>query len=184
LQTAPDGSRRLVFARLVAGPWSAGAVGNSEVLADEAALTAALLARGIDGAFIDCRRLAAGAASSGRAAQDELGAALVRFASGARLVNPGFTLVIENAAELAVDQRVHRVIDGVARDNLLFGMDGISRANPRTDVIAALHDLNRVKRSGRAVFISEWLADAPAAAAAGQALRELGFIGRIETSLP
>ena len=66
--------------------------------------------------------------------------------------------------------------------DLLFGQDGVGVANNHTDIVAALHDLNRVKKSGRPVFVTEHIAPEEVAVRTGahQTLSALGFIARFE----
>ncbi len=145
-----------------------------------------LLSRGLDGVFLDARAALRSAQTEGAGSIRNLADQVVRLANQARLYNPDFLLVLYNAAELAADVRVARVIDGAAQDDLLYGLDGVGIGNSGTEVAALLHDLNRVKRSGRPVFVTEHL-DATALVArtiARRKLAELGFIARIAEPLP
>ncbi len=140
-----------------------------------------LLARGVDGIFLDARSAMQAAKAAGNGAMNDLAGQIVLLINQARLYNPDFVLVLHNAAELTADPRVARVIDGVAQDNLLYGLDGVGVANSGNEIAVALHDLNRVKRSGRPVFIAESLGADAAAARSNtyRKLAELGFITRI-----
>lgn len=140
-----------------------------------------LLVRGLDGIFLDARSAMQTALAAGSRAINDLAGKIVLLANQARLYNPDFILILHNAAELTADPRIARVIDGVAQDNLLYGLDGPGVANSANEVAVALHDLNRVKRSRRPVFIAEIL---PAGAEGARAiarrkLAELGFVARI-----
>ncbi len=140
-----------------------------------------LLVRGLDGVFLDARSAMQTALAAGSRAINDLAGKIVLLANQARLYNPDFILILHNAAELTADPRIARVIDGAAQDNLLYGLDGPGVANSANEIAVALHDLNRVKRSGRPVFIAEIL---PAGAAGARAiarrkLAELGFVARI-----
>ncbi len=166
LQRLDAGARRLVVAALSTS---------------ESAKIDVLLTRGIDGVFLDARAAMLAAQPAGAGGLSELAVSIVRLANQARLINPDFLLVLHNASELTADPRVARVIDGAAQDNLLYGLDGVGVANGRTEVVSALHDLNRVKRSGRPVFIAESLEVEALIARTGarRKLAELGFIARI-----
>ena len=139
-----------------------------------------VLARNFDGVFLDSGAAFAVAQKRGAMARGQLAAAVADLIERARLVNPHFLLILENAPELTVDLRVHRLIDGVATDNLLFGIDGAGTANNHTDIISGLHDLNRIRKSGRPVFVTEFLSVEARDIRAGamQTLATLGFIGR------
>lgn len=167
-----DESRRLVMATVL------GAAGGGD-LDQLGHVFDGLLERGLDGVFLDCAELAASARGSNQG--ERLIAGLVDLIARARQVNPTFLLIIDNAPELAADPRLARVIDGVGKENLLFGIDGAGVANSRTDMIAGLHDLDPVKRAGRPVFVTEYLAEDANSARTGarQTLAALGFVGRI-----
>ena len=166
VQGIDAGARRLVVAQL-----SLAQIGQIDEL----------LARGLDGVFLDARGAMQTAQAGGPATISRLSATIVRMAEAARVVNPDFLVVLHNAAELTADPRVARVIDGAAHDNLLYGLDGSGVANGRAEIASTLHDLNRVKRSGRPVFVAESLAHNALVARTGvrRKLAELGFIGRI-----
>lgn len=178
LQTRADGGRRPVLAAISLAAISPAASMANDVgthgLVDDA------LARNFDGIFLECGPALAAANQRGGDAREQLMAVVAQIGERARLVNPQFLLILENAAELAADIRVHRLIDGVAKDNLLFGQDAPGADNNRTDIIAGLHDLNRVRKSGRPVFVTEYLPvdAADTRAGARQTLAALGFIGR------
>lgn len=179
LQQRSDGGRRLILAQVVLKSEDGGSGRLPEQrLIDE------LVVRSIDGIFLDCGQSAARARAAGRAAEEALVATLTTLVERARLVNPNFLFVIENAAEIAHDPRLLRVLDGVARSDLLFGQDGFGVANRRTEVVTALHDLNRVRKSGRPVFITEHIPHEALTARAGarQTLSALGFVTRIEAA--
>ncbi|MEQ1612279.1 MAG: hypothetical protein ABL904_05970 [Hyphomicrobiaceae bacterium] len=175
LQEPIDGARRPVLVAVsIAVGAEDGGTHDVTTLLDEA------LARNFDGAFLECGAAFTAALKRGPAAQVKLAAIVANLGDRVRQVNPQFIIILENAAELTVDPRVHRLIDGVSKDNLLFGLDAAGTSNSRTDIIAALHDLNRVKRSGRLVFVTEYL---PMGATeirsdALRTLRALGFVGR------
>jgi Glycoside-hydrolase family GH114 len=175
LQRTTEGSRRPVLASLPLAPgWDDPALSTVTRQLDE------LVAAGIDGVFFDCSQSLADARRDGRSAEERLVTFIVALSMRARQLNPDFLLIIDNAVELAADVRIASIIDGAARENLLFGIDGQGVANSRTDVISALHDLNRVKRSGRPVFVTEYLADDAISARTGarQNLRAMGFLSR------
>ena len=179
LQEPVDGARRPVLAAVsIAVGAEDSATHDVTTLLDEA------LARNFDGAFLECGAAFTAALKRGPAAQAKLAAIIANLGDRARQVNPQFIIILENAAEMTVDPRVHRTIDGVSKDNLLFGLDGAGTANSRTEIIAGLHDLNRVKKSGRIVFVTEHLPLAAIDAQAGalRTLRALGFVGRFASS--
>lgn len=139
-----------------------------------------LVSQGVDGVFLDCGRELARTQAADGMPELSLTAAVVDLVARARQLNPNFIVVIENAAELAGDPRLARLVDGVARDDVLFGADAPGLANKQPDIVTALHDLNRVKRSGGFVFVTERLAADAATARAGarQTFAALGFVSR------
>jgi Glycoside-hydrolase family GH114 len=138
-----------------------------------------LAMRGFDGVFLDVSDLMR--ASPSASARSDVATAIVRLAGGARLVNPTFLIVLRNAAELTVDTRVAKTIDGAAADHLLYGQEGGTSANSPTEVATMMHDLDRVKRAGQVVFVAEYLdALAPSVRVAVRGrLQKMGYVAYI-----
>jgi cysteinyl-tRNA synthetase len=118
-----------------------------------------IIEAGFDGVYLD-RVDAYDTALDGRRSAR---ADMVRFVGDisrhAKMRRPGFLIVPQNGEELLGDAGYRRSIDGVAKEDLLYGMAGDGVANSETDIKASLSYLDRVGSEGRPVFVVEYLSD-------------------------
>lgn len=109
-------------------------------------------------------------------AKSDMVAFVEKIATYARSRRPGFLIVPQNGESLLADPRYRRAIDGVAKEDMLYGLGGDGVKNSPGDIEYTMTQLNRMKAEGRPVFVVEYLADDPERAAAAEALRKLGYI--------
>ncbi len=175
-----DGGRRPILAALTVGETAL-----QDAFSRETTLIDQLIARGVDGIFLNCRQALAVARQSGRGAQSKLAEALGALADRVRTAEPDFLIVLENAPSLTAEPSIARVVDGIAVNSLLYAADGSGAAGARSEIAEVMPELNRVKRSGRAVFVTEYLAETAIGTRAGalQVLRGLGFLARFSSSI-
>lgn len=98
--------------------------------------------------------------------------ALSRYAKQRR---PGFLVVPQNGEELLSHSAFLAAIDGVAKEGLMFGVDGPEQRNASAQFLRSLQLLNRAKARGMPVFVVEYLADAAKRAEASARMLEVGF---------
>jgi cysteinyl-tRNA synthetase, unknown class len=72
--------------------------------------------------------------------------------------DPNFLLVMQNAEGLLAHGDLLDVIDGVAKEELLYGVDAPERANGDDEVAFSRACLDRVVNAGKPVFVVEYLA--------------------------
>ena len=99
-----------------------------------------------------------------------------RISARGRALSPGFIVIMQNAEELLSSSRVRGALDAVAKEDLLFGIDGDAKPNGERDVGASLQLLKRAQRQGLPVLVVEYLADANTIAGARQKLDANSFI--------
>jgi len=105
---------------------------------------------------------------------------MVDFVAGVathvRGLRSDFLVVMQNAEPLLEFPALRRVIDGVAKEELLFGLDRPEKANARDDVDWSRERLDLVKADGKPVFVVEYL-DTPARILDAQRrIADLGYI--------
>jgi cysteinyl-tRNA synthetase, unknown class len=135
-----------------------------------------IIEAGFDGVYldrIDAYEKAYAARPSARADMIAFVTAISRYAKVRR---PGFLIVPQNGEELLTDAGYRRVIDGVGKEDLLFGEKGDGVPNAPDDSRHATALLDRVRAEGRPVFVVEYLSDSARQLAAARSLRELGFV--------
>jgi cysteinyl-tRNA synthetase len=135
-----------------------------------------IVAHGFDGVYLD----RADAFFDWRKRQPSARADMVTFiaslAAHARSRNPEFLVVMQNAEELLEDAAVLDAIDGIAKEDLLFGVRRAQEANKPGDVIWSIDLLQRAQEAGRKVLVVEYLKDPEKITAAATRLREEGFV--------
>jgi uncharacterized protein (TIGR01370 family) len=99
-------------------------------------------------------------------------AALTRTA---RAREPRFRVVVQNAEELLAESGYLALIDAVAKEDLLYGIEGDGMRNGADDVAHSIRHLQIARRAGKPVFVVEYL-DAATARSAGDELIGHGFI--------
>lgn len=88
-----------------------------------------------------------------RGARDELVEFVVKLFKAARAINPQFTVVAQNAAELFEDEEYNEVVDGIANEDTFYNGDQRQRPN---DVQWTVKKLKSVKESGKLVLNVEY----------------------------
>lgn len=150
--------------------WQRLLFGNPQALLDE------IVAAGFDGVYLDGADAHAAFRGERASAESEMVDLIERLAIYARGQNPEFLIVMQNAEELIAHGRLRDAIDGVAKEDLLFGIAGPSTANDPADVTSSLHYLTKLQREGRPVLVVEYLDNPALAADARRRLDALGFV--------
>jgi cysteinyl-tRNA synthetase, unknown class len=111
------------------------------------------------------------------------GDAMVSFISGiasyARVLHKDFLIVPQNGDGLLGNPQFRSVIDGFAREDLLYGEKMQELRNTPQSVGESVKRLRSVTTEGKPVFVIEYTADAELAAHMLREIRELGFIGYV-----
>lgn len=118
---------------------------------------------------------------SGSKKRAELERAMVDFvtavSSFAKSRKPDFWVIMQNAEVLLAHDDLRKVIDGVAKESLLFGGDGPEKANDATEVAKSKALLDKAKAAGRSVFVVEYLNNPSKIQDAKTKLAGFGFVG-------
>jgi cysteinyl-tRNA synthetase, unknown class len=101
---------------------------------------------------------------------------IARLAEHARSKNPEFLVVMQNAEELLEDPPVLEAIDGIAKEDLLYGVRRAQEPNKPGDVTWSIELLQTAQQAGRKVLVVEYLKDSEKMMAAAERTREEGFV--------
>jgi cysteinyl-tRNA synthetase, unknown class len=137
---------------------------------------ARIKAQGFDGVYLDRADVWSEWTAEHPAAERDMIVFLGRIAATARADDPTFLVVMQNAEELLVHAGVRRVLDGVAKEDLLHGVTFTEAANEPAVVDSAVRALRRARADGLPVFAVEYLSTPALIAAARQRLVRLGFV--------
>jgi cysteinyl-tRNA synthetase len=88
----------------------------------------------------------------------------------------GFAVVAQNAEELLTDRSYRRAIDAVAKEDLLFGVDGEGVRNGAGTVSASVRLLNLIRKEGKPVFAVEYVENERAKDRAAKELQAFGYV--------
>ncbi len=154
--------------------WKSLVLGQPEAALDR------IIAAGFDGVYLD----RADVYSLWRREQPSARADMIDFlaeiASYARQKKPGFLVMLQNAEELLANERLRRALDGVAKEDLLYGVDSEGRENPAAEVQSSLRYLRQARGDGLPVLVVEYLGDGAAIQMARERIAAEGFIGHFE----
>ncbi|MGB3337881.1 MAG: MJ1477/TM1410 family putative glycoside hydrolase [Devosia sp.] len=155
---------------------------QSLIIGDPGAYLDRIIAAGFDGVYLD--RIDAfdvAEPTFSRTMRLQLMAEYVSaIADYARIAQPGFIIVGQNAEELLDNPIYADAIDGVGKEDLFFGLDGDGSLNSKGELRASLTPLQRFQATGKPVFLIEYLETPESKAVARQNAAALGvplFIG-------
>ena len=135
-----------------------------------------ILARGFDGVYLDRADAFFDWKKVNRSARADMAHLIARLGDHARGLNPQSLVVMQNAEELLEEDAVFNTIDGIAKEDLLFGVRRAEEPNKPDDIEWSVQLLQTAQKSGRKVLVVEYLKDPQKMSAAAVRLREEGFI--------
>ncbi len=144
---------------------------------------AKIQAQGFDGIYLDRTDVWSEWPKERPAAERDMISFLSRIATTARAQDKNFIVVMQNAEELLTHRTVRRAIDGVAKEDLLYGVNFTEAPNDAETVATALTLLRRARADGLPVFAVEYLADPQLIATAKDKLARYGFVSTIAPRL-
>jgi cysteinyl-tRNA synthetase len=136
-----------------------------------------IVAAGFDGVYLDKIDSSIEAIAKSRpSARDDMREFVRRIADRGRQLRPGFLVVPQNGEELLADAAYVDIIDGIGKEDLLYGEFNEKKANPEEIIRKRTALLQRATAKGKTVFAVEYLDDPDRIAAARERLERLGFV--------
>ena len=136
-----------------------------------------LLEAGFDGVYLDRVDVFGEWEKTRPTAEADMSAFVQRISAYAKARKPGFLVIAQNGEELVSRHDYRAAIDGLAKEDLLFGVEQGERANDRDETKRSTELLRNVSRDGKPVFVVEYLRDATKRQIAAKRISDLGFIG-------
>ncbi len=137
-----------------------------------------ILAAGFDGVYLDKVDANDDWQATRPTAEREMADFVKKLASYARERRPGFLIVPQNGEELLEFPDYVRMIDAIAKEDLLFGgnqrKDG--EANPEAEIAKSKRHLDKALRGGRRVLAVEYLEHLDSIVAAQKRLKTYGYV--------
>ncbi|MDX2155165.1 MAG: endo alpha-1,4 polygalactosaminidase [Hyphomicrobiaceae bacterium] len=136
-----------------------------------------ILDAGFDGVYLDKIDSSIEPIARDRAsARDDMREFVRRIAEKARSKRPGFVVVPQNGEELLTDDAYIELIDGIGKEDLLYGEIDEGKPNPESVIARRTELLLRAVARGRTVLAVEYLDDGAAIESSRQRLEGLGFV--------
>ena len=146
------------------------------IVGSETAALERIIGAGFDGVYLDRADAWAYWKSHRPGAKGDMTTFLETISERARTIAPGFIVVMQNAEELLGQNRLRRALDAVAKEDLLYGIEGNERVNDEREVTSSLRYLRKAQGNGLPVLVVEYLSDPERIAAARRRIEGLGFV--------
>lgn len=142
------------------------------------ALLDIILDQGFDGVYLD---RVDGYYGRGAEARQAMKVFVADLRSYAQERDPGFLIVQQNAEDLLSDPAHRLMVDGLAKEDLLFGVNGKGQPNSAAMVRGSRSHIDKLADEGKPVFVVEY--DLPAAdrKTAGEIIMDLGYVPAFAT---
>ncbi len=142
---------------------------------------ARVIEAGFDGVYLDRVDIYGQWETERPTARADMIAFVIDLAETARRTKPGFLVLPQNADDLLDDRAYRRAIDGLGREDLLYGVHGTGKRNTEAEIVHAERRLARLRWSWKPVLAVEYLQDR---AAIEHARAELAASGYVPTFQP
>lgn len=119
------------------------------------------IAQGYDGVYLDRVDTYENVKAPG-GSRKEMIKFVKEVAAAARSERVNSAVMVQNAEELLTDKSYVNAIDGVAKEDLYYGIKHDGRRNSKSDVAWSKSLLNNAKKQGKAVYVVEYLNGSPA----------------------
>ena len=143
--------------------------GNPNAFADR------VLAQGFDGFYID-RADAYYYFGDNNDVRQKMRDFVIKLTTYRRARKPDVAILVQNAEELLDSKPYIAAIDGIAKEDLLYGITHREERNKGDDVAESTALLQSAQKSGKKIFVIEYLTRAGYIADAKKRLDDLGFV--------
>ena len=135
-----------------------------------------ILRAGFDGIYLDRVDVYQEFEQENPAAGEQMIAFVKAIAAHARSRQPGFLVVPQNAEELLEEADYRAVIDGIAKEDLLFGEGRSKHPNKPQQIETHVRHLKQMTRERKPVFVVEYLDKPEDIASARKRIEGFGFV--------
>ncbi len=108
--------------------------------------------------------------------EQDMVAFIERISRHAKSRAPGFAVIMQNAEGLLSDARLRGALDGVAKESLIFGLEGPEDLNSSEEYNFARDQLSLLKADGKAVLVVEYIANQAKIKQAADLMAKSGFV--------
>lgn len=112
---------------------------------------------GFDGVYLDRIDVYEVLLSERPSAREDMIAFVSELAAAARRMKPGFLVVAQNAEDLLTEGRYRDVIDGLGKEDMLYGGHGTNERNGADDIAWSRERIAKLQSDLKPVFAVEYL---------------------------
>ena len=142
-----------------------------------------ILAAGFDGVYLDkcdvyedMRHRRMPEAKARPDLEADMIAFVRRISDHAKRTNPGFRVIMQNAEALLDDASLRSALDGVAKEELVYGVDAPEKRNKADDIEWSRGQLDKMHRDGKLVLVVEYLNNQSKIDDAVRTIRPFGYV--------
>jgi cysteinyl-tRNA synthetase len=135
-----------------------------------------ILGQGFDGVYLDRADAFFEWEKARPTSRADMASFVRRISDYARKRNPNFLVVMQNAEELLDENGVLNAIDGIAKEDLLYGIGGGGAPNKPQDVRYSIEQLRMAQSAGRKVLVVEYLREPAKMESAAKVIRAESFL--------
>jgi len=136
---------------------------------------------GFDGVYLDRIDVYTDIADRHPEARERMIAFVAELASVARQARPGFLVVAQNAEDLLETPAYRALLDGLGKEDLLYGLAGTGVRDRTEDVAWSRERIEKLRREGKTILVAEYLTSADAMTAARRELASMGYVPVLPT---
>ncbi len=115
-----------------------------------------IIRAGFDGVYLDRVDVYSDWAKQNPKAEADMITFIERLSAYARRLNPEFMVIMQNAEELVQHAAVRKVIDGVAKESLFYGLNGPEVLNPESEIAHSLEQMRAARKAGGLLLLVEY----------------------------
>ena len=149
--------------------WQSIVFGSPSAFADR------IIAQGFDGFYID-RADAYYYFGDSKEMRDRMTSFIIKLTGYMRAKKPDVAILVQNAEELLDRSEYVAAIDGIAKEDLLYGITHREEPNKKDDVEWSSKLLKAAQSKGKKIFVIEYLTKANYISDAEKRLGDLGFV--------
>jgi cysteinyl-tRNA synthetase len=135
-----------------------------------------VVAQGFDGVYLDRADAFFQWRKQRPSAQQDMVEFIARLSDRARKLAPQFVVVMQNAEELLEETGLMNAVDGIAKEDLLFGIRRAEEPNKPKEIAWSIELLQLARKNGRKVLVVEYLKDPEKMSASAHQLIAEGFV--------
>ncbi|MDX2158216.1 MAG: endo alpha-1,4 polygalactosaminidase [Hyphomicrobiaceae bacterium] len=135
-----------------------------------------IVASGFDGVYLDRIDVFWELVKERPSAREDMIRFVTEIAETGRRLKPGFLIVAQNAEDLLVERLYRDIIDGLGKEDLLFGHNGTNTRNNPQEVAEALGQIRILQQDWKPVVAVEYVTQPELIAEAQAELRRHGLV--------